>query len=225
MNNKVKIISLVTMFMIFFSATISVVSEFYFPGLDWTVQTSGTTQNLNGISFFNMSWGTTIGDTALILHTEDKGNTWVDQSCGVTVDLLDVSFYDSFVGMAVGYEGTILNTSNCGETWTTYQTGWMITYYGAQMVTESVGFAVGVNTIFQPLVSWTTDGWQSKNDVAFYLEHNSVFYEGQLRDVFFVNTSTGFGAARVWDGQGAIVRTVDGGFTWETITGFPINIY
>jgi photosystem II stability/assembly factor-like uncharacterized protein len=182
----------------------------------WMEQTSGTNNDLQGISFINTSWGTTVGDIATILHTENNGLTWNSQSCGVSVDLVDVSFYNSNVGMAVGYEGTILNTSNGGETWTTYQTGWLITYYASHMVTDLIGYAAGVNTINQPLLTWTIDGWQTQNDIAFYIEHNSVMYEGQLKDIFFINSSTGFAAARIWDGHGAIAGTTDGGYTWDT---------
>jgi photosystem II stability/assembly factor-like uncharacterized protein len=183
----------------------------------WEEQTSGTTQNLNGISFTDTSTGSAVGNSATILRTIDEGTTWNPQSCSVSVDLFDVSFYDTNTGMAIGQEGTILDTSNGGSTWNTYQTGWMTTYYGAHMVSSTHGFVVGVNTIFQPLVTWTTDGWQTNNDVAFYLEHQSVFHEGSLRDVCFTDTNTGYTAAQVWNGEGAIARTINGGPTWTTI--------
>lgn len=115
--------------------------------------------------------------------------------------------------MTVGAEGTILNTNNGGNNWNTYQTGWMIEYYGCHMVTDLVGFAVGVNTINQPLVTWTTNGWNSQNDAVFYLDGN----EGKLYDVCFIDTNTGFAAARSWTGEGAIAKTTDGGWNWNII--------
>jgi len=183
----------------------------------WETQDSGTTQTLRGVSFVDTNVGTTVGNSATILHTNDEGDIWNSQTCGVSVDLYDVSFYDADIGMAVGNEGTIIYSTNGGDNWNTYQTGWMISYYGAHMVTSAVGFAVGENTIFQPMVTWTTDGWQTNNDVVFYLEHQSVSHEGKLRDVYFTDTSTGFAAAEVWNGEGSIVRTTNGGSVWNTI--------
>ncbi|MBU0497969.1 MAG: hypothetical protein KKG04_08475 [Candidatus Thermoplasmatota archaeon] len=187
----------------------------------WDSQVSGTTQTLTGVSFVDTTRGTVVGNSATILHTENEGTTWNPQTCSVAVNLLDVSFFDTNIGMAVGHEGTIVETTNGGSIWNTFQTGWMTSYYGAHMVTGIVGFAVGVNTIFQPLVTWTTNGWSSKNDVAFYLEHSSVMHEGQLRDVCLVDASTGFAAAAVWNGEGAIARTTNGGWTWDTVFWAP----
>lgn len=183
----------------------------------WEIQESGTTQTLWGVSFVDTSISTVVGDSSTILHTEDEGENWITQTCGPSVNLFDVSFYDVDIGMAVGYSGTILNTTNAGDSWDTVQTGWNTFYYGAHMVTSTVGFAVGENTIFQPLVTWTTDGWQTLNNVAFYLEHQSVLYEGELWDVHFINSTMGFVAARVWNDEGAIARTTDGGWNWDTI--------
>jgi photosystem II stability/assembly factor-like uncharacterized protein len=180
---------------------------------DWESQESGTTQKLSGVSFPEEDIGTSVGDSATILHTEDGGENWDDQTCGVSLNLYDVSFYDSDTGMAVGAEGTILNTNDGGDNWNTYLTGWMIEYFACHMVTDLVGYAVGVNTINQPLVTWTTDGWNSQNDVVFYLDGN----EGRLNDVCFIDTDTGYAAARSWTGEGAIVKTTNGGNNWNII--------
>ena len=178
----------------------------------WQSQESGTSQRLNGVSFVE-EIGTTVGDSATILHTDDGGDNWAEQTCGVSLNLYDVSFFDSDIGMAVGAEGTILNTNNGGSTWNTYQTGWLIEYNGCQMLTDLIGYAVGVNTINQPLVSWTTNGWNSHNDAVFYLDGN----EGALYDVCFIDTNTGFAVARSWTGEGAICKTTNGGQNWNVI--------
>ncbi|HEC82625.1 MAG TPA: hypothetical protein ENI53_01915 [Thermoplasmatales archaeon] len=179
----------------------------------WTPQNSGTTQDLNGISFINESTGTVVGNSCTILHTTDGGNTWNAQTAGPTYDLLDVSFYNATRGVATGYGGTIIYTLDGGNNWITAQEGWMIDYYGVQMVTATTGFIVGKNSIYQPLVEKTTDFWQSWNSIIFYLNGN----EGLLSDVCFLNETHGFASARVWNGEGAIVETVDGGASWSVI--------
>ena len=201
-------------------ATFSVTGTIYNKNLknsivfvNWEFQESGVTEKLNGVSFGEIDIGTIVGDSATILHTDNGGQNWDEQTSEVNLNLYDVSFYDSDIGMSVGAEGTILYTNNGGENWNTYQTGWMIEYYGCHMVTDLVGYVVGVNTINQPLVTWTTNGWSSHNDAVFYLDGN----EGKLFDVCFIDSNTGFAAARSWTGEGAIVKTTNGGSNWNLI--------
>ena len=70
-----------------------------------------------------------------------------------------------------------------------------------------------MNTIFQPLVEKTTNGWQTWDSYIFYLDNN----EGRLNDVYFVDESNGFAVARAWDGQGVVVKSVNGGQSWSTV--------
>jgi len=179
----------------------------------WEIQQSGTTQTLRGVSFVNTNIGTAVGDSATILHTEDEGDTWTSQTCGPSVDLFDVSFSDADMGVAVGEQGTIIYTTNGGDTWITHQTGWLMQYYGAHMETSTIGVLVGESSIFAPMVTWTTDGWQTHTTKGFYLNNN----EGSLWDVHYSSSTTWYVAASVWNGEGAIARTTDGGSNWETI--------
>jgi len=193
--------------------------------LGWVSQNSGTTQQLNAVSFTTTDIGTVVGNGGTILRTTDAGATWVPQTCGLSVNLLDVSFYNDTIGVAVGHEGTIIATTNGGDTWNIAQTGWMTSYYGTHMVTSTLGFAVGVNTIFQPLVTKTNNGWNSFHHVVFYLEQGGSYHEATLRGVHFVNASIGFATASVWNGEGAIVRTTNSGGSWSTIYWTSTALY
>lgn len=184
----------------------------------WTHIDSGVTQDLNNVFFICLNRGTIVGDEGVILRSGDGGNNWVAQNSGVMENLYGVSYYGYNVILAVGTSGTILLTNNSGTNWTTLQTGMMGTYFSCQMVNETVGVAVGVNAIFQPFFTRTNDGWDTWESSSFYIEHDSVFYEGRLTDVFFLNTSVGLATAIVDIPMGgAIVRTTDGGSTWETV--------
>ena len=176
----------------------------------WIAQNSSTTETLYGISFIDSNFGTIVGEGGTIIHTSD-GTTWSPQSSGVTLRLYDISFSDTSIGVAVGFSGTILRTINGGTNWIIAQTGWMITYQAAQMVTSSLGYAVGQNTIFQPFVSKTNNGWQSWTSNNFYLNN----HEGGLTDVFFATDDKGFASAYVWTGEGAIVTNV--GSSWNVV--------
>jgi photosystem II stability/assembly factor-like uncharacterized protein len=184
----------------------------------WEFINSGVTQDLNGIFFICLNRGSVVGNDGVILRTGDGGVNWTTQESGVIDDLYDVSYYGYTIILAVGASGTILFTNNTGENWSVKQTGMIGSYFSGQMITNTVGVAVGVNAIFQPFVTRTTDGWNSWQSTSFYIEHDSVFYEGRLTDVYFLNTSVGFATAIVdLPLGGAIVRTTDGGSTWETV--------
>ena len=81
--------SVITLFIIFIlistaittisNASISKVnniSTMSFLGDDWEAQDSGTTEKLSGVSFVDEDIGTTVGDTAVIIHTDDGGENW-----------------------------------------------------------------------------------------------------------------------------------------------------
>jgi photosystem II stability/assembly factor-like uncharacterized protein len=190
----------------------------------WESQQSGTTDDLFGVAFVDFDVGTAVGgawDHARILRTINGGQTWTqsrEKDQGPTPSgLLGVSFYNKDVGMAVGYYGTIIYTSNGGEWWNTVDLPHMNTYFGCDMYNERIGFAVGVTNTFVPLVTRTTDGWNTWDHVAFYISHDNTYYDADLTDVQFVSPTVGFATARVVYGQGAIVRSMDGGETWKVV--------
>jgi len=179
-------------------------------------------KGLYGVSFVDDNNGTIVGEDGAIFHTVDGGESWnrqtlvFRQSLWVPrVRLCDVSFFNEDVGMAVGFDGTVVYTKS-GERWRTARTGNMDSFFGAHMVTSMLGFAVGVNPIFQPLVVRTKDCWQTWDVINFYLDHNGSNHEGGLTDICSTNTSTCFASALVWNGDGAVVKSVDCGETWET---------
>ena len=184
----------------------------------WEPLESGVTQDLNSISFICLNRGSVVGDEGVILHTGDGGYSWTAQNSGVIDNLYDIFYYDYSIILAVGASGTILYTNNSGTNWTVIQTGMIGTYFSGQMITDTIGVAVGVNAIFQPFFTRTNNGWDTWESMSFYIEHDSVLYEGWLSDVYFMNDSVGFATAVVdIPAGGAIVRTTDGGITWDTV--------
>ncbi len=86
-------------------------------GASWTLQSSGTTNHLRGVSFVDANTGWAVGGGGTILSTTDGGATWTPQSSGTTVALHGVSFVNANTGWAVGEQGTILKTDNGGGVW------------------------------------------------------------------------------------------------------------
>jgi len=188
------------------------------PQAGWEQLESGVTQDLNSVFFICLNRGTVVGDEGIILRTGEGGGNWTLDASGVLENLYGVSYYGYSKILAVGTSGTILYTTNTGMNWTILQSEMMGTYFSCQMVNGTVGVAVGVNAIFQPFFTRTNDGWNTWDSTSFYIEHESVFYEGRLSDVYFLNASTGYATAIVdVPAGGAIVRTMDGGQSWETV--------
>jgi photosystem II stability/assembly factor-like uncharacterized protein len=184
----------------------------------WERLESGVTQDLNSIFFICLNRGSVAGDEGVILHTGNGGDNWTAQNSGVTENLYGIFYYDYFITLAVGASGTILFTNNSGLNWTVVQTGMIGSYFSGQMISDTSGVAVGVNAIFQPFFTQTDDGWATWQSTSFYIEHESVLYEGWLSDVYFANETVGFATAVVdVPAGGAIVRTTDGGGSWETV--------
>jgi len=84
-------------------------------GASWTLQSSGTTNTLLGVSFTDADTGTAVGAGGTILRTTDGGASWTLQSSGTLNHLRGVSFADANTGTVVGAGGTILRTTTGGE--------------------------------------------------------------------------------------------------------------
>ncbi len=192
----------------------------------WVVRPTGTTENLYGISVRGLQGATVVGSNATILYTEDDGWDWGPQTAEPTdVDYHAVSFADHDVGLMAGTGGTILFTVNAGNLWQTIETGWMHPYYAAHQPTPLVGAVAGVNSVFQPIVGISSNGWATHDFHVFYPFHNGSNYEGTIYGVGFIDAGLGFAAVTTFDGQGAVCRTLDSGATWQTVYWSDVALY
>jgi|GEM_PF-1212422 len=192
---------------------------------NWIQLNSGVTQHLKSVSFTDPMTGWVCGYGGTILYTNSGGASWIAQNSGVNVQLMGISFCNATTGTAAGNNGDILKTTDGGNTWQTAQSGWMVTYYTAEQIDALTAFVGGVNTIFQSFGSKTVNGWQSLTNFNFYVYQGGVGNEGQIKDFAFITPTHGFAAIQVWDGEGAIVETVDGGSTWQTIFWNDFALY
>ena len=188
----------------------------------WLQQASGTAADLYGLEFLDTEHGWASGAGGTILRTTDGGATWSPQASGSGDILLDIDFAELSWGLCVGTGGSILRTTNGGGEWIIVQDGFIGTYHGVDMVGDAVtGYAVGVNGIFQPIVAKTINGGVDWTFNSFYIDGN----EGTLTDVRFIDPAAGFATAVLWNGQGAVVRTTDGGTTWEPVYTIGAPLY
>lgn len=192
----------------------------------WITQNTGFMQDFLGVHSASESESWMVGTGGYIVYTDDAGDTWIEQNSGVNAQLWSVSFSDENNGTATGYSGVIVHTTDGGENWDVIQDGWMLDFYAAKMVDEDFALVAGQNTIFQPLVTYTTDGWQTMNSVIFYLEQTpGNYHEGSIYGIDCIDDDTWYTAAGVWQGDGAIARTTDGGSNWDTIYWTTNTLY
>lgn len=83
-------------------------------GISWTTRTSGTTNNLNGITHGGIY--VAVGDSGTILASAD-GATWIAKTSGATSNLRQASSIGNTY-VAVGDGGTVATSADGGATWT-----------------------------------------------------------------------------------------------------------
>lgn len=88
-------------------------------GRSWTQQRTPTRMLLTGVWFQDRNLGWAVGHDAVILRTEDGGETWclVHAAPDLERPLFDVWFEDAQHGFAVGAYGYVLRSSDGGLTW------------------------------------------------------------------------------------------------------------
>lgn len=85
-------------------------------GISWSTPTSGTTNNLNGVTYGSAGYAA-VGDSGTILTSAD-GATWITRISGMTGSLRQVSSIGSTF-VAVGDNGAVSTSIDGGVTWAT----------------------------------------------------------------------------------------------------------
>ena len=170
----------------------------------WSAATSGTTNNLNGVSLLDSGVGFAVGDAGTILKTTDAGMTWAPLTSGTTNALYDVYFFDATQGVAVGEQGVILRTTDGGA-------GWQGITSGVKDALRSVSFS-GVNGITggdsQDILFSTDAGasWQIGR---------SGFFGGGFPGAQMLSATVAFVAGQNSIFQALLGVSTDGGASWD----------
>ncbi len=94
--------------------------------------------NLNAVHFVTPKIGWVVGESGLILHTRDGGQTWLSQHSGSKAELFAVIFRDERRGWAIGQEGTLIWTKDGGQHWVPIKVGTNRDLYAADLEGERV---------------------------------------------------------------------------------------
>lgn len=88
----------------------------------WTLQNSGTTNQLGAVWFTDVNNGWAVGDLGISIVTANGGQTW-NTVVLTGQDLEDVAFSSTSIGAMVGDNGLILRTINGGASWSAVASG------------------------------------------------------------------------------------------------------
>jgi photosystem II stability/assembly factor-like uncharacterized protein len=184
-------------------------------GASWTPQSSGTTNALIGVYVLDQNIAIAVGTNGTILRTEDGGATWTPQyATNAGANLFGVSFADANNGIAVGDSGTILLTADGGQSWMTEPSGTTNHLQTVSFIDVATAIAVGdFGTILRSIDGGAT--WESASSNAIRGHLYGLSLAGPNRALAVGCATTPDGACQHLE---AILRTDDGGATWQDIS-------
>ncbi len=206
-------------------------------GTTWEAQASGTTNHLRGVDFPEPSTGIAVGEFGTILRTTDGGVSWSDLSIPPTqttnLSFLGVAFGDPSSGLVVGRldsalgpqtmltRSAILRTTDGGQNWVRVSVSWDRELSAVSFGGLSTATAVGAGG----LIIRTTDRgihWDAQEGISDPETGKEPITALRLNGVTFAGPFSGI----VVGDYGTILRTLDGGATWEIdSSGTTSNLY
>jgi photosystem II stability/assembly factor-like uncharacterized protein len=216
---------------------------------EWKYGELFSSDTFHKLHFLGSSIGWAFGKTyssspynkALIVYTQDGGETWYEQNAGNAYLLSSGVMLNESVGWGVGQFGTILKTENGGTEWYDKRYGSEIPMFHVYFLNENVGWIRGLEStlktydggdhweivddgIILNVISFVNDqvGWSFLHKTIYRTidggeQWDSVFtFDSGLliEKLFFADELTGYGVGY----GGSIVKTADGGYSWEDLS-------
>lgn len=210
-------------------------------GLNWTVQTTGISGFVREIEFVDYNTGYFCGDNGALRKTTNGGLNWIALSPGVSVTIYSISAPSLNILYACTNQGIVIKSTDGGNTFTNLNvstnsllamdfsspdTGYVSGQGGVAYKTNNGGLnwtALNLSTVNN---SW---GIHALNNNIFFISANygtirkstnggatitSSYAEGaNLNTIFFATKMIGYAGGT----GGALIKTVNGGLTWETM--------
>lgn len=192
-------------------------------GVSWTSANVGGAAAGHGavlhdaLYFDGLTFGHLASALGYIYKTIDGGVTWVAKEAGsIAVGNYNaVHFADRSYGIAVGVADVVALTNNGGESWT---------------AGTATGSAAALNTCWRfnknRALIGTANGrlYQTLDAGVTWTRITGFFGDGvgEVRSICFINDHQGLMTKNSAAVVGTMLRTNDGGYTWETMTT-PLN--
>jgi photosystem II stability/assembly factor-like uncharacterized protein len=181
-------------------------------GQSWTtLAEGGLWARMWSIAFRSADSGWVVGDQGAAYFTADGGASWTKKDLSSTDTLLLVRFVSTDEGWILG-KGSLFHTLDGGGNWSPVSLPTTEELTNFFFLNTSTGWVVGRNGV----ILKTGDGGQSWSI-------QSSGTDGSINDVHFINEQEGWAALTETDGsnhQGFVLRSADGGKTWEKLPFF-----
>lgn len=169
----------------------------------WVQQNSGTSENLNDVYCISENIVVVVGDNGTILKTIDGGANWVQKISNTTYNIKKLQFVNQNVGYALGSDstlnfGNILKTINGGESWTVIRTFNLSNTSDLSCVNENIFCYTNNHILYKSIDGGDT--FQTINTTDF------------IQNIQFINEQVGYAL-----GSAGLVKTIDGGITWNFV--------
>lgn len=177
-------------------------------GVNWSLQTSGTANDLNGVKFLNANTGYACGNNGTVIYTVNGGSSWSSYTTGTTTNLLSIDAVNPAV-VATGADGVIAVYN--GSVWSIkdYKSVVRPEVRGVSMLNASAFYTCGGGGF----INFSSDAGNTRA-----YQQNPM--QGYLSDIFFFNGNNGWAVA---NNNKAILRTTDGGSTWNFQSGVTVT--
>ena len=180
----------------------------------WSLQHSGTTENLTNVFFIDNNTGWIVGENGILLKTLDGGDSWGQLASGTTKLLNKVKFFNKNEGYIAG-ESTLLFTSDGGNNWSSAQSDGKVYFIDMNkgwMVTQ------GVDIEYTIKVFRTNDGGSNWVDVLD--ETYSAEEYGRNIDIFGVDNKIWVFGSYMYQGDygGSILKFSSDGESFSNIS-------
>src|SRR5688500_3982101 len=163
------------------------------------------------VFFINLMVGWTVNSEGQIFRTLDGGDNWEEQ-LNLPFYLRSVEFINDSIGFVGTLNGVLLRTTNGGETWNQIQ----------DSIPENINGICGIDHAGNNVYAvgfWGYPAFFIKStDQGVSWTHTDLSaYASGLVDCYFVNENLGF-VSGVNESSGAVIlKTIDGGESWETV--------
>ena len=200
-------------------------------GQTWTLKNPGSSYlfgvNTNGYNNIFVSGYSGIFNCGLLFKTSDRGTNWNNvifdgNEAPVCFGFYNYIIVDNLTHFMSGYQGMIVKSTDGGNSWrkTNTMNGTDV-FRSLCFADKNIGFACGgANGNFQIIddIFKTTDGGDNWVQIV---PHGSGYSIGSIK---FVNPLVGF-IIGYYQGQEAILKTVDGGISWNPVyKGISSNV-
>jgi photosystem II stability/assembly factor-like uncharacterized protein len=152
----------------------------YYNGTSFSFQ-SGPVGTYNSIFFISNQEGWVVGNSGLIGHTVNGGETWYSQIDPVSNSLYSVFFLNQNEGWAVGSQGTIIHTIDGGENWYLQAQGLTTNFLrGVHFTSPTNGYVVGNEKTLLKYGEITSGVGQETKDLKFEIYPNPASEKFQV---------------------------------------------